>query len=120
MTKSDIKDYMIVVTGFDDCKYLVLNGKLIDNTLQGFSLEDFDDDLVNEAEKPYSISKVYDVVKVDVPFELNVEEIFEKQNPRLLWERDATPISLKYLKTLKKQDVREYLKNTVYPCVTVE
>ena len=120
MNKSDIKDYMIVVTGFDKCKYLVLNGKLVDDNLQGFSLDDFDDDLVNIVEKLYSISKVYDAVKIEIPFELNVEEIFEKQNPRLLWERDATPISLKYLKTLKKQDVREYLKNTVYPCVTVE
>ena len=24
MTKSDIKDYMIVETGYDDCKYLVM------------------------------------------------------------------------------------------------
>lgn len=120
MTKSDIKDYMIVVTGFDDCKYLVLNGKLIDNTLQGFSLEDFDDDLVNEAEKPYSISKVYDVVKVDIPFELNVEEIFEKQKPQLLWKRKPTPISLKYLKSLKKSKIQEYMMNVIYPCVTVE
>ena len=120
MNKNDIKDYMIVVTGFDDCKYLVMDGKVVDNNLQGFSLDDFDEELVNNTDKPYSISKVYDAVKIDIPFELNVEEIFEKQNPKLLWEREATPISLKYLKTLKKEDVQEYLKNTVYPCVTVE
>ena len=68
MTKSDIKDYMIVETGYDDCKYLVMNGKLVDDNLQGFSLEDFDENLVNKAQKQYSISIVYDVVKLNVPF----------------------------------------------------
>lgn len=120
MTKSDIKDYMIVGTGFDDCKYLVMRGKLVDDNLQGFSLDDFDVNLVNKTEKAYSISKVYDVVKITVPFELNVEEILRKQNPKLLWEREPTPISLKYLKLLKKSKLQEYLMNIVYPCVTVE
>ena len=39
MKKSDIRDYMIVETGFDDKKYLVIKGKLIDGNLEGFSLE---------------------------------------------------------------------------------
>ena len=120
MTKSDIEDYMIVETGYDDCKYLVMNGKLVDDNLQGFSLEDFDENLVNKAQKQYSISKVYDVVKLNVPFELCIEQIFAKQNPQVLWVRQPTPISLKYLKSLKKSHVQEYLMNIVYPCVTVE
>ena len=38
MKKSDIRDYMIVETGYDDKKYLVVKGKLVDDNLEGFSL----------------------------------------------------------------------------------
>lgn len=64
LKKSDIKDYMIVETGYDDKKYLVIKEKLVDDNLEGFSLQDdFNEDLVNAENKPYSISKVYKSVK---------------------------------------------------------
>lgn len=103
MKKNDIKDYMIVETGYDDKKYLVIKGKLIDNNFEGFSLEDnFDENLVNTENKPYSISKVYEPVKLKLSFELNIEKIFKNQNPKLIWKRKPTPLSKKVLKEIKK------------------
>ena len=90
MKKSDIKDYMIVETGFDECRYLVMGKSIVDDELKGFSIDDFDENLVHKKEKPYSISKVYEAVKITLPFELNVEDIFAKQNPKLLWKREAS------------------------------
>lgn len=58
MKKSDIKDCMIVETGFEDTKYLVMGNSIVDDELKGFSLDDFDENLVHKKEKPYSISKV--------------------------------------------------------------
>lgn len=120
MKKSDIKDYMIVETGFDDCRYLVMGKLIVDNQLEGFSLDDFDENLVHKKEKPYSISKVYEAVILTFPFELNIEDIFTKQNPRLLWKRDATPISKKVLENMDKEQMREYFSKIVYPCIIVE
>ena len=44
MKKSDIKDFMIVETGFDNKKYLVIKRKLIDDNLEGFSLAALESD----------------------------------------------------------------------------
>ena len=120
MTKSDIKDYMIVETGFEDGRYLVMGNSIVDDELKGFSIDDFDENLIHKKEKPYSISKVYEAVKITVPFELNVEDIFKEQNPKLLWKRKLTPVSKKVLERMNKGQMQEYLLEIVYPCVIVE
>lgn len=121
MKKDDIKDYMIVETGYDDKKYLVIKGKLIDNNLEGFSLEDdFDESLINDKNKPYSISKVYEPVKLKLPFELDIEKIFKSQKPKIIWERKPTPLSKATLNRMKKSEVQKYIMDLVYPCVIVE
>lgn len=120
MTKNDIKDYMIVETGFNEEKLIVLAGSIVDDELNGFSLDEYDENLINISNKPYSISKVYEPVKLKLPYELNIEEIFKRHNPKELWERQPTPVSLKYLKSLKKSKLEVYVRNLVYPCVTVE
>lgn len=121
MKKNDIKDYMIVETGYDDKKFLVIKGKLIDDNLEGFSLEeDFNDDLINDKYKPYSISRVYESVKLKLPFEMNIEKIFKSQQPKVIWERKPTPLSKKILSRMKKSEVQKYIMDLVYPCVIVE
>lgn len=121
MKKSDIRDYMIVETGFDDKKYLVIRGKLIDDNLEGYSLDDdFNDYLINNENKPYSISKVYEPVKLEVPFEIDIEKIVKSQNPKVIWERKPTPLSKAALSRMKKSEVQKYVMNLVYPCVIVE
>lgn len=120
MKKSDIRNYMIVEIGFDDCRYLVMGKSIVDDELKGFSLDDFDENLVHKKEKPYSISKVYEAVELTFPFELNIEDIFKKQNPKLLWKRKPTPISKKGLDNMNKEQMQQYLSGIVYPCVIVE
>lgn len=126
MTKSDIKDFMIVETGYDDCKYLIIKGCLVrlgdSDELEGFLLKDFDKNLIHVEYKPFSIYKVYESVyqTLEPEFKLNVEEIFNKHKPRLLWEREPTPISQKYLESLRESEVEEYVMNLVYPCIKVE
>lgn len=112
---------MIVETGYDNKKYLVIKGKLVDDNLEGFSLEDnFNDDLINNEYKPYSISKVYESVKLNLPFEMNVEKTFKVQNPKCVWERKPTPLSKAILSRMKKSEAQDYIMGLVYPCVIVE
>lgn len=121
MKKSEIRDYMIVETGFDDKKYLVIKGKLFDDNLEGYSLDDdFNDYLINNENKPYSISKVYEPVKLGIPFELDIEKIFKSQKPKIIWERKPTPLSKAVLSRMKKSEVQKYVMNLVYPCIIVE
>ena len=68
LKKSDITEYMIVETGFDDGRYLVMGNSIVDDELIGFSLDVFDENLVHKKEKLYSISKVYEPVKLSFPF----------------------------------------------------
>ena len=121
MKKSDIKDYMIVETGFDAKKYLVIKGKLVDDNLEGFSLDDdFDDYLINNENKQYSISKVYEPVELLLPFEMNINKIFMDQKPKAIWERQPTSLNKKILSRMKKSEVQKYIMGLVYPCVIVE
>lgn len=98
MTKSDIKEYMIVEIGRDSEKMIVLSGTLVDDELNGFSLDEFDENLINISSKTDSISKVYAAVDLKFPFELNIKQIFDEQKPKLLWKRNPTPISKRALK----------------------
>lgn len=70
--------------------------------------------------KPYSISRVYESVKLKFPFEMNIEKIFMAQNPKCVWERKPTPLSKKALSRIKKSEVQKYIMSLVYPCVIVE
>ncbi len=120
MTKSDIKDYMIVETGYDEEKFIVLSGTLVDDELNGFSLDEFDENLINLSDKPHSISKVYEAVDLKFPFELNIKQIFNEQKPKLLWKRNPIPISKRFLEKMKQSELQKYLANIVYPCIIVE
>lgn len=117
---------MIVETGYDDCKYLVMKGcivRLDDNDeLDGFLLDEFDENLIHIECRPFSIYKVYESIyqTLESEFRLDVEEIFHKHKPKLLWEREPTPVSQKYLEFLSEKEVEEYVMNLVYPCIKVE
>lgn len=120
MKKSDIKDYMIVETGLEDQKYLVLKGKLVDDELNGYSLDDYDNDLIHKTHKPESISKVYAPVDIDFPFELDIEKIFSEQNPKVLWKREPTKLSKKLISKMDEKQGKKYLDNLVFPVVIVD
>ena len=56
MKKSELKKYMIVETGYDNKKYLVVCNTLIDDNLKGYDLDFcFDDDLINNKGSYYSV-----------------------------------------------------------------
>lgn len=120
MTKSDIKDYMIVETGYDEEKFIVLSGTIVDDELNGFSLDEFDKDLINFSDKTRSISKVYEAIDLKFPFELNIKNIFSEKKPKVLWERKPTPLSKKVLEKMKQSELQRYLADIVYPCIIVD
>ena len=115
MKKSDLKEFMIVETGYDNEKLIVMAGKVVDDELSGYSLDDFTDELVNKIQKPESISKVYEPVSLSYPFELNIEKIFEKQKPQIIWEREPTKVSKKLLSNMDKKQMENYLQGVTYP-----
>lgn len=117
MKKENIKDYMIVETGYDDKKYIVIKGKLINDDMKGYSLDDFDDDLVHVERKAYSISAVYAPIKLKLPFELNVEELIKRHKPKIVWQRKPTVLSKTLLQSMNDKKRRKYLMNITYPCV---
>ena len=120
LKKSDLKDFMIVETGYDNEKLIIMAGKVVDDELNGYSLDDFTDELVNKIHKPESISKIYKPVSLSYPFELNIEKIFEKQKPQLLWKREPTCLSKKLLSKMNKKQMENYLQGIIYPCVIVD
>ena len=120
LKKSDLKDFMIVETGYDNEKLIIMAGKVVDDELNGYSLDDFTDELVNKIHKPESISKIYEPVSLSYPFELNIEKIFEKQKPQLLWKREPTCLSKKLLSKMNKKQMENYLQGIIYPCVIVD
>lgn len=120
MKKSDLKTRMIVETGHDEELYLVLAEKFINSKLQGYEFDDYDDDLINPIFKPASISKIYDVVKIDAPFDMDVRKMLEEQKPQLLWEREPTKISKKLLNNMSKKQMEKYIQGIIYPCEIVD
>lgn len=120
MKKSDLKDFMIVETGYDNEKFIVMAGKVIDNELNGYSLDDFTDELVNKIHKPESISKVYEPVSLSYPFELNIEKIFSEQKPQIIWERKPTYLSKKLLSKINKKQMENYLQGVTYPVMIID
>lgn len=120
LKKSDLKDFMIVETGYENEKLIVMTGKVVDDELNGYSLDDFTDELVNKIHKPQSISKVYEPVSLSYPFELNIEKIFEEQKPKIIWEREPTKVSKKLLNNMSKKQMEKYIQGIIYPCVIVD
>ena len=120
LKKSDLKDFMIVETGYDNEKLIIMAGKVVDDELNGYSLDDFTDELVNKIHKPESISKVYESVSLSYPFELNIEKIFEEQKPQIIWERKPTKVSKQLLNDMSKKQREKYIQGIIYPCVIVD
>ena len=115
MKKSDLKEFMIVETGYDNEKLIVMAGKVVDDELDGYSLDDFTDELVNKIHKPESISKVYEPVSLSYPFKLNIEKIFSEQKPQIIWEREPACLSKKLLSKMNKKQMENYLQGVTYP-----
>lgn len=111
---------MIIETGYDNEKYLLMAGHLINSKMEGYDLEGFTEDLVHKNFKPVSISKVYEPVKLNIPFELNIEKIFSKQKPKIIWERKPTKLSKKLLSEMNKKQMGKYMEEITYPCMIVE
>lgn len=111
---------MIVETGYDNEKYLLMAGKLINSKMESYDLEDFTEDLVHKNFKPVSISKVYEPVKLNVPFELNIEKIFSNQKPKIIWERKPTKLSKRLLSEMDKKQRENYMEEITYPVIIVE
>ena len=115
MKKSDLKEFMIVETGYDNEKLIVMAGKVVDDELNGYSLDDFTDELVNKIHKPESISKVYEPVSLSYPFELNIEKIFSEQKPQIIWEREPTKVSKQLINNMPKKQMEKYIQGVTYP-----
>ena len=120
LKKSDLKEFMIVETGYDNEKFIVMAGKVIDDELNGYSLDDFTDELVNKIHKPESISKVYEPVSLSYPFEVNIEKIFSEQKPQIIWEREPTCLSKKLLSKMNKKQMENYLQGVTYPVMIID
>ena len=120
MKKSDLKGWMIVETGYDNEKYIFMAGKLINSKMEGYELEDFTEDLVHKHFKPVSISKVYEPVKLNIPFELNIGKILSEQKPKIIWERKPTKLSKKLLSEMDKKQMENYMEEITYPVIIVE
>lgn len=120
LKKSDLKGWMIIETGYDNEKYLLLAGHLISSKMEGYVLDDFTEDLVHKTFKPVSISKVYEPVKLNIPFELNIEKIFSEQKPKIVWERKPTKLSKKLLSEMDKKQMEKYMEEIIYPVIIVE
>ena len=120
MKKSDLKGWMIVETGYDNEKYILMAEKLVNSKMEGYDLEDFDDDLIHKSFKPMSFSKVYEPVKLAIPFELNIERIISEQKPQIVWERKPTYLSKKLLSKMNKKQMEKYLQGVTYPVIIVD
>lgn len=120
MKKSDLQTGMIVETGYDEELYLVLGEKFVNSKLQGYEFDDYDDNFTNQLFKPASISKIYGVVKIDVPFDMDVRKMLKEQKPQLLWEHKPTKLSKKLLSKMNKEQREKYIQGITYPVVIVD
>lgn len=137
MKKSDMKSYMIVINGYGDM-LLLLEGKDIDNdwfvvgtpteeeldediSAVFYKEREFNDDLININDPIASITDVYDSIPLQFPFVLNVEDLYDKYKPELVWEREPSVISKSKLESLSSnKDVMTYISSIVPPYRIVE
>nr|DAF70842.1 MAG TPA: hypothetical protein [Caudoviricetes sp.] len=137
MKKSDMKSYMIVINGYGDM-LLLLEGKDIDNdwfvvgtpteeeldediSAVFYKEREFNDDLININDPIASITDVYDSIPLQFPFVLNVEDLYDKYKPELVWEREPSVISKSKLESFSSnKDVMTYISSIVPPYRIVE
>lgn len=137
MKKSDMKNYMIVYNGYGDM-LLLLKDNHIDNDwfVVGTPIEEeldedmsavfykereFNDDLININDPIASIVGVYNSVPLKLPFVLNVEDLYDKYKPELVWEREPSVVSKSKLESFSSnEDVMAYINGIVPPYRIVE
>jgi hypothetical protein len=137
MKKSDMKSYMIVVNGYGDM-LLLLEDKDIDNdwfvvgtpteeeldediSAVFYKEREFNDNLININDPIASITDVYDSIPLQFPFVLNVEDLYDKYKPELVWEREPSVISKSKLESFSSnKDVMTYISSIVPPYRIVE
>ena len=137
MKKSDMKKYMIVCNGYGDM-LLLLEDNHIDNDwfVVGTPIEEelyedmsavfykereFNDDLININDPIASIISVYNSIPLQLPFVLNVEDLYDKYKPELVWEREPSVVSKSKLESFSSnEDVMAYINGIVPPYRIVE
>lgn len=137
MKKSDMKSYMIVINGYGNM-LLLLESKGIDNdwfvvgtpteeeldediSAVFYKEREFNDDLININDPIASITDVYDSIPLQFPFVLNVEDLYDKYKPELVWEREPSVISKSKLESFSSnKDVMTYISSIVPPYRIVE
>lgn len=137
MKKSDMKNNMIVYNGYGDM-LLLLEDNHIDNDwfVVGTPIEEelyedmsavfykereFNDDLININDPIASIISVYNSIPLQLPFVLNVEDLYDKYKPELVWEREPSVISKSKLESFSSnEDVMAYINGIVPPYRIVE
>lgn len=137
MKKSDMKNYMIVYNGYGDM-LLLLEDNHIDNDwfVVGTPIEEeldedmsavfykereFNDDLINISDPIASIIGVYNSIPLQLPFVLNVEDLYDKYKPELVWEREPSVVSKSKLESFSSnEDVMAYINGIVPPYRIVE
>lgn len=83
MKKQDLKDGMIIETSNKEMS-LVLGDSLRYQKGWYDLLEDFNDSMINYIDKRYSIDKVFTIKNT----QCGLEDIFNKNNLKLIWRRD--------------------------------
>lgn len=137
MKKSDMKSCMIVVNGYGDM-LLLLEDKDIDNdwfvvgtpteeeldediSAVFYKEREFNDDLININDPIASIISAYNSIPLQCPFVLNVEDLYDKYKPELVWEREPSVISKSKLESFSSnKDVMAYINSIVPPYRIVE
>lgn len=137
MKKSDMKNHMIVYNGYGDM-LLLLEDNHIDNDwfVVGTPIEEeldedmsavfykeqeFNDDLINIEDPIASIVGVYNSIPLQFPFVLNVEDLYDKYKPELVWEREPSVVSKSKLESFSSnEDAMAYVNGIVPPYRIVE
>lgn len=82
---------------------------------------EFNDDLININDPIASIIGVYNSIPLQLPFVLNVEDLYDKYKPELVWEREPSVISKSKLESFSSnEDVMAYINGIVPPYRIVE
>ena len=135
MKKEDLKNLMIVINGLEEM-FLILGDKnnfvMIkeikedkegNDEIYGFEADQFNEDLICIEDIPSSIIEIYDCLPIKSPFEfyLNVEKLFNKYEPKLLWKRDPSPLSKSKLESFNNnENAMKYVNSIVQPYIIVE
>lgn len=141
MNKNNLKNFMMVRDGLDNLFLVMINDKVnkrvmvrnyneeeeanatdkeLEEMLPMYEFDEFDDNLINIEKPVWSIVEVYNSLPIKMPFELNVEEMFNHYKPKLLWKREASPLSMSELKSFKtKKEQRNYVESIVPPYIIV-